>query len=177
MEFRIEQSIVIDGTAEAIWQQIIDLDITAFDHPSYFRWLGIPKPLNAVVEKSGLGGIRTAHFANGNTFAQEITTWDPHERFCFSFRANKGFRVGHLLDLHDGPFQMKSGAYRIEPAANGKRLYLASVYELNGVAGFLLRPPVRMVLYVFQRYLLSGIKKNLEQDDCNPVSAGEVDSR
>lgn len=72
--------------------------------------------------------------------------------------------MGYLLDLSDGPFQMKAGSYRIVPDRNGIRLYLTSQYELPGFFGWCLRLPVRLVLHLFQRYLLHGIKANAERE-------------
>ena len=57
---------------------------------------------------------------------------------------------------------MKSGAYRIEKISDGVRLYLSSKYQLTGLIGAILALPVRIVLYMFQRYLLKGIREKLE---------------
>ena len=69
------------------------------------------------------------------------------------------------LDLAGGPFQMKEGAYRITPRDTGVRLTLASRYLLRGWRGAALALPVRLVLVLFQRYLLAGIKANAERAD------------
>ena len=166
MRYVIEQSIEIEASANEVWNQIVDLDIASFKHPAVFRLLDIPKPLNAELTKSGLGGVRTAYFAGGKQFRQEIVRWEPPHaeeqlsHFDFTFHACEGFRVGYFLDLHSDPFQMKAGAYRIEHLENGVRLYLSSDYELTGWAGACLRIPVRLTLYFFQAYLLRGIRRN-----------------
>lgn len=161
----LEHSIQINASAQAVWQHITEVDIASFRHPAYFSLLGIPKPLRAEVVKPGVGGARTAFFSNGRRFSQEITAWQPYERYAFTFRADPGFRVGYLLDLSDGPFQMKAGAYHITPGQGGVRLSLSSRYELDGIAGLCLRLPVRLVLALFQRYLLKGIKANAERQE------------
>ena len=158
----IEHSIQINASAESVWQHITEVDIASFRHPPYFSLLGIPKPLRAEVIEPGLGGARTAFFSNGLCFSQKITEWQPPERYAFTFRADPGFRVAYFLDLSDGPFRMKAGAYRIAPSPGGVRLSLSSQYELYGIAGGCLRVPVRLVLALFQRYLLRGIKANAE---------------
>jgi hypothetical protein len=107
--------------------------------------------------------VRVAHFSNGRRFSQEITEWRPPERYAFTFKADPGFRVGYCLDLADGPFRMVAGAYQIDRAGSGARLALSSEYELRGVAGALLRIPVRLVLRLFQAYLLRGIRMNAER--------------
>ena len=150
---QIQQSIEIDVSAEQAWAEIIDLDITAFRHSVILQLLGVPKPLFAELQNPGPNGQRVAHFANGKTFTQQITRWDAQANFEFTFVAEPGFRVGYLLDLQKGAFQMKSGAYRIEKISDGVRLYLSSKYQLTGLIGAILALPVRIVLYMFQRYL------------------------
>jgi hypothetical protein len=164
-QYTIRHTILINAPAESVWRHITEVDIASFKHPAYFSLLGIPKPLRAVISEPGLGGTRTAFFSNGRRFSQEITEWQPHERYAFTFQADPGFRVAYLLDLSDGPFQMKAGSYRIVPAQNGVSLSLASWYELRGTAGVCLFIPVRVVLNLFQRYLLRGIKANAERQE------------
>ena len=173
MRQTIEQSIVINSSAADVWSQIIDLYITTFRHPAFFRLLDIPKPLKAELSHAGLGGERTAYFAGGKMFKQEIVLWQPPDaiesvgsfsRFNFTFRASPDFRVGYLLNLHSGPFQMKAGAYRIEPVEGRVRLYLSSEYELIGFFGACLLAPVRCILFLFQLYLLRGIERNAESE-------------
>jgi hypothetical protein len=159
----IEHSIHINASAESVWRHITEVDIASFRHPMYFSLLGIPKPLRAEVVEPGVGGARIAFFSNGLRFSQEITAWQPYTQYAFTFRADPGFRVAYFLDLSDGPFRMKAGAYRIAPSQGGVRLSLSSQYELYGRAGACLRLPVRLVLDLFQRYLLRGIKVNAER--------------
>jgi hypothetical protein len=161
----IEHSLQINASAEAVWQHITEVDIASFQHPAYFALLGIPKPLRAEIAEPGVGGARTAFFSNGRRFSQQITEWQPPERYAFTFRADPGFRVGYVLDLSDGPFRMTAGAYRITPGQAGVCLSLSSRYELDGLVGLCLSIPVRLVLALFQRYLLRGIKANAERQD------------
>jgi hypothetical protein len=163
-QYRIEHVREIQAPAEIVWQHVTEVDIATFHHPAYFSLLGIPKPLRAEVTQPGVGGRRVAFFGNGRTFTQEITVWQPHTQYDFTFQADPGFRAGYLLDLSDGPFQMKAGSYRIVSGQAGVQLVLASQYELKGFGGWCLHLPVRLVLDLFQRYLLRGIKANAERD-------------
>lgn len=160
---RIEHTVDVAASAESIWREITEVDIAAFRHPAYMSLLGIPKPLRAEVRRPGKGGVRIAHFSNRLRFSQEITEWQPPERYAFTFNPDPGFRVAYVLDLCSGPFRMIAGAYRITPSHRGMRLSLASDYELHGVAGACLRLPVRLVLHLFQLYLLRGIRLNAER--------------
>jgi len=159
----IESSIHVRAPADVLWREVTQVDIASFQHPMYLRALGVPKPLNAAVVTPGVGGARVAYFSNGLRFSQEITEWTPNACYAFTFRADAGFRVGWLLDLSDGPFRLHSGAYRLCPKDSGIDLTLTTHYCLSGVAGALLRFPVAAVLVLFQRYLLSGIRRNAER--------------
>ena len=148
---------------EAVWQHVTEVDITSFQHPTYFSLLDIPKPLRAEIVEYGVGGARVAHFSNGRRFSQIITKWQPNEHFAFTFRADPGFRAAYLLDLSNGPFSMTSGAYQITAKQGMVHLTLSSLYTLRGASGLALYVPVRLTLELFQRYLLKGIKANAER--------------
>jgi hypothetical protein len=159
----IEHSVHVTASVEAVWQQITQVDIASFRHPAYLAMLGIPKPLRAEVLRPGVGGVRIAFFSNNRRFFQEITQWQPPERYAFSFKADPGFRVAYCLDLSDGPFRMVAGSYRLRRTGLGTHLTLSSQYELYGVLGACLGIPVRLVLHRFQIYLLHGLKRNAER--------------
>ncbi len=160
---QIEHTANIAASAETVWQAVTQVDIAAFRHPAYLALLGIPKPLRAELLRTGVGGVRIAYFANKRRFAQTITAWQPPAHYAFTFKADPGFRVAYCLDLADGPFRMVAGAYQLGPAVRGTRLVLSSQYELRGALGACLRVPVRLVLHLFQTYLLQGIQTNAER--------------
>jgi hypothetical protein len=162
-QYTVTHSIQIQASPESVWHHITEVDIASFKHPTYFSMLDIPKPLRAEIVESGVGGARIAYFANGRRFSQIITAWQPYEQYAFKFQADPGFRVAYLFDLSAGPFQMKSGSYQITPHQDGLLLTLSSQYILYGLIGMFLRIPVRLVLELFQRYLLKGIKANAER--------------
>jgi hypothetical protein len=160
----VAQTISVDALAETVWRHVTDVDIAAFRHPAYLALLGIPRPLRADVTTAGVGGARVAYFASGRRFSQRITAWQPPTYYAFTFHADPGFRVGYVLDLGDGPFQMKAGAYRIVRRHTSVRLTLVSRYVLRGWIGAGLWLPTRLVLLGFQRSLLAGIKASAERD-------------
>jgi hypothetical protein len=162
-EHVIESVVDVRASPARLWREVTEVDIAAFRHPLYLRVLGVPKPLSASVVVAGVGGARVARFSNGLRFSQVMTEWNPHESYAFTFSADPGFRVGWLLDLHAGFFQLRSGAYRLRQTSLGVQLTLATRYSLSGVAGLFLRLPVLLTLRLFQRYLLAGIRRNAER--------------
>lgn len=160
--YHIEHSAQVAASPELVWREVTQVDIAGFPHPAYLSLLGVPKPLRAELLRPGAGGVRVAHFSNNRRFSQEITEWRPPERYAFTFTADPGFRVAYILDLASGPFRMVAGAYALRPEGRGTLLTLSSEYELRGVRGACLYGPVRLVLHLFQRYLLRGIQANAE---------------
>jgi len=166
---RVERTVDIAASAPSIWREVTQVDLASFRHPAYLKVLGIPKPLSAEVTRPGVGGARVALFSNGHRFSQEITEWQPCERYAFRFAPDRGFRVAYCLDLSDGPFRILSGAYDLRQTDARTTLCLTSEYELRGALGACLRRPVRAVLHLFQSYLLAGIRANSERRELPPA--------
>ena len=64
----IEHSVDIIASAESVWQEVTQVDITSFRHPVYLTILGIPKPLRAEVLRTGVGGARIAFYLSDGPF-------------------------------------------------------------------------------------------------------------
>lgn len=158
----ISSSIEITGKAENIWENITDVRLEQFADPLIFKLLDIPKPLKAEVLSAGEGGSRVAYFDSGKRFLQKITVWKPFTEYSFSFNPEKGFKVGYFFDLSDGVFRILSGSYYLTPVNTAIRLTLVTRYSLHSRFYFLANLPVRLVLKMFQKYLLASIKKNTE---------------
>jgi hypothetical protein len=161
---QVRHSTRIEASAACVWEHITEVDIASFEHSLLLGLLGVPKPLSAEILREGVGGARVAHFAGSKRFVQEITEWSPPVSYAFTFEADPGFVVGHVLDLSSGPFRMVSGGYLISPDGDGVRLDLYSNYELRGLFGILLWLPVTLTLHIFQTYLLRGLRASAERD-------------
>ena len=159
----VEHTLVIAASPDVVWREVTEVDLAAFAHPRYLSLLGIPKPLRAEVHRPGVGGARTAFFANDHRFSQRITEWRPSEHYAFTFEPDPGFRVARWLDLREGPLRLVAGAYRLRHAGGGTRLSLASEIELHGLLGACLRPPATVALRLVQRRILMGIRANAER--------------
>lgn len=147
-----------------VWREITDVDIASYRHPPLFRLLGIPHPERAEVIASGVGGQRIAHFSTGKRFIQRITAWNPPHEYAFSFNPERGFRVGFIFDLSDGPVQIPTGSYELAEWSAGTRIRLSTTYSIDRRLHLLLEMPVRAMLRAFQRYLLSSISRNVSDD-------------
>lgn len=157
----VHNTIVLKAEPAAIWREITNVGVADFDFPWIFRLLGVPKPLSAEVIKKGVGGYRVAKFSNGAEFHQNILEWEVNKKYRFQFNATQNFRVGHLMNLSKGPFQILTGGYDLLDHEGGILLLLSSNYQLHGVLGAIMHIPFRWVVYAFQKHLLKGIAYNL----------------
>ena len=155
-------TIDINGQPETIWDNITNVKIEQFSDPRIFKLLDIPKPLKADVISEGQGGKRIAYFDSGKRFMQEILVWKPFTEYSFSFNPEKGFRVCYFFELSEGIFQIPFGAYYLTTSGQATSLKLTTTYSIDRRLYFLFNIPARIILKVFQRYLLTSIKKNSE---------------
>lgn len=158
----VYNEIRLQATTSQVWEEITNVEISKFKFPLILMILGIPKPLAANVIKEGVGGYRVAKFSNGATFQQEILEWDLNRKYRFSFNASSNFKVGHVMNLSSGPFQIETGGYDLAQLELEVHLILSSNYRLNGFLGKALHLPFRFIVYLFQIYLLNGIRQNLK---------------
>lgn len=159
----VYNTILLEARPESIWQEITNVKVGRFRFPLLLSLLGVPKPLSAEVMVEGIGGYREAIFSNKAQFRQEILEWDLHRKYKFRFNPTTNFRVGHFMNLANGPFKIETGGYELFKEGDQIRLVLSSNYQLHGLAGKLMHLPFRLVVYYFQKHLLKGIKRNLEQ--------------
>ena len=158
----IDSNIEINGQPEKIWDNITDVKIEQFSEPLIFKLLDIPKPLKAEVISEGEGGSRIAYFDTGKRFMQKNLVWKPLKEYSFSFNPEKGFRVCYFFELSEGVFRIPGGAYLLTANSNSTNLKLVTTYSIDKRLYFLFNQPVRLILKLFQRYLLTSIKKNSE---------------
>ena len=158
----ISTSIDIIAQPEIIWENITNVKIEKFSEPIIFKILNIPKPLRAEIISEGKYGKRIAYFENGKRFIQEILEWNPFFEYSFSFNPEKGFKVFYWFDISMGRFRILSGSYLLTRKGEKTTLKLNSTYSINSRFYYLFKIPVKIILQVFQRYLLTSIKKNTE---------------
>lgn len=162
IERSITSKIDIYGSSEKIWDNITNVKIEQFSDPFIFKLLSIPKPLRAEVLSEGEGGSRVAYFENGKKFIQKILVWKPMKHYSFSFNPEKGFKVLYFFELSDGIFRIPTGAYSLSAKDKCVSLELVTNYSIDKRLFFVCNFPARLILNIFQRYLLTSIKKNSE---------------
>jgi phosphoribosylglycinamide formyltransferase-1 len=134
----IETTITIDAPAETIWTEIASVPAIAPEQiPN--KWVyrvGFPKPIAAMLDREGVGGIRTATFERDVSFFETVTIWDRPKKLAFTIHADPNFVPHTAFDQHiivGGRFyDVLDGIYEIEPLSDTAcRLHLTSHHRLS----------------------------------------------
>ncbi|MFN8441254.1 MAG: hypothetical protein U0175_10815 [Caldilineaceae bacterium] len=132
----VESQIEIKADAATVWQQIIRVAPITERERSFspvFDWIRAPKPLEATLDREGVGGVRTGKFEHGLKFIEAIQVWQPNERIEWSIQSDT-----HAVD--EGPwgeiggkfFDVTAASYWIEPISENKViLHLNSTHRLT----------------------------------------------
>jgi Polyketide cyclase / dehydrase and lipid transport len=143
--FTVERSVVIAAPPEGVWPHLLrlnDLSLAEGQRTMAHDWLGVPRPLEAIVKGEGVGAVRTGRWARGVWFEEHITLWESDRRLNWRFVFPEGSTftsVDQHIDPRGPNVIVERGGYRIEPLANGfLRLRLHTTYAartaVNGYA-------------------------------------------
>jgi hypothetical protein len=169
-EHRVHNTIEIDAGPASIWNQIKSVPTITSDElqDSWVHKIGFPRPLDAVIDHEGVGGIRLARFERGLVFNETVDSWLPNESLSFAIAVDPKDIPPSALDEHvtiGGPFfDVLHGEYRIEHHPDGRAtLHLESRFRLsthfNAYAGMW----TDLIMHQIQSDILSVIKKRSEQ--------------
>ena len=134
----VETRTLIHATPEAVWKNVVRVPaITPAELPSsMFERIGIPRPLEATLDRDGVGALRTARFEGDLTFEETVTDWEPDRTLAFSIAVDRATLSPRLLDHHVAVggeyFDVLTGRFVLEPAGDGQVLLrLVSVHRLS----------------------------------------------
>lgn len=137
-ERTVTNEVLIDAPPEVVWRNLVRVpEIQPSERAfSAFHAIGIPRPLEASIDREGLGALRTARFAGGVTFEETITEWEGERRLGFDIAVDPDSIRSDVLDEHvrvGGPyFDVLHGGFVLERAAGGRtRLVLSSRHRLS----------------------------------------------
>lgn len=163
----VERAVVIAADAETVWNEFVAVPaIQPEEEPfAWFRLLGLPDPVEAMLTAPGTGGMRQASYDNGMRVLEPVTVWEPYRRYRFAVELDPTSAQPSPLWMAVAGEHLRVEAveYRIEPLADGEvRLHLASSYQLttpvNAYAGLWLD----FLLGDFEGYILQIVKGRAE---------------
>jgi uncharacterized protein YndB with AHSA1/START domain len=167
---RLGSEIAIHAPPAAVWEEIVEVPTITEDEqrPALFTRLGFPRPLNATIDRRGVGAIRHARFERGVLFIETITHFEPEHRLRFTIAAQTDSIPPETLDPHvtiGGPyFDVQSGEYTIEPREDGGViLHLASELRVTTRFNFYARPWVDSIMRSIQENILVVLRERAER--------------
>ena len=121
----VQTTIGIQADPENVWREIVRVPEIRVDErrSSFFHFIGIPKPIEAVLSYDGVGGIREARFEKGIVFREKVKEWEPPRVLGFDIRVDPASIPPDALDEHvrvgDRHFDVLYGRFEIEPRPEG----------------------------------------------------------
>jgi hypothetical protein len=140
----VVDSVVIDAAPAAIWAQLVEV---RHIRPDELGWTftqdvaGVPKPLDAALDRPGVGGVRHVRWGGGIRFGEEVTRWDEGRYLSWRFRFDENSIPAHVeqhVRVDRDYLSVDTGSYRLEPLPGGRtRLTLTTRYRLaTGLNGY-----------------------------------------
>lgn len=167
---RVENSIAIDASPDIAWSQIESVpEIRPEEEPfAIYRVMGFPRPISAVIDRPGVGGVRQARFAGGVLFLETVTDWQPGRRLAFTIDAQEHLIPPTTLDEHvtiGGPyFDVLNGTYEIESRPEGGIvLHLASEVRVSTTFNVYAGMWTDIVMSSIQEHILAIVKARCER--------------
>jgi hypothetical protein len=162
-----QTEITIHASPETIWRNIVRVPRIRPEERSrslLFDVFGAPRPLEAMLDRDGQGGLRRGMFEGNVVFLEQITGWEPGQRIAWAITVGDRAAVPAPWNEIGGRyFDVTGASYWIEPIdADTAVLHLDSTVRLsthfNGYATLW----ARWGLGEFQGQVLRVIKARAE---------------
>jgi hypothetical protein len=167
--YSIKNEVVISATPETIWNNIVEVR-TIGEHEyntGLFNLLGIPRPINATIDKNAIGGKRIGNFDGGLRFVETITEYQENKKVAFKIQIDSNTIGQKVFDQHvlnGNYFNFVNATYELETIQNGNiKLTLASSYQLTTTINFYGKFWGDLILSDFQDRLLEVIEVRCEE--------------
>jgi hypothetical protein len=163
---QVANQIEINANADTIWEQIIRVPqiSDAEQRFSLFHVMGIPRPLEATLEGSGVGAVRNGIFEYGLSFEERITEWQPSMVIEFDIEVEPSALVpAPLTEIGGRHFDVLAARYEIEALDDSHAiLHLSSTYQLTTEINFYASLWADLIMQDFQQYILEIVKRRAE---------------
>ena len=162
-----QTQIIIHASPEVLWRNIVRVPRIRPEERSFsllFDLFGAPRPLEAMLEQDGQGGLRRGMFEDNVVFLEQITGWEPGRRIEWAITAGDRTAVPAPWNEIGGRyFAVTRAGYRIEPIdASTVVLHLDSTARLSTHFNHYAALWARWGLGEFQSQVLRVIKARAE---------------
>ncbi len=166
--FSVKSEVLITAKPEIIWDNIVEvktIDENEY-HPGLFNLVGIPRPINASVDKKEVGGKRIGNFEGGLKFLETITEYEENKKVSFNIKIDSNSVRQKVFDQHvlkGNYFSFVDASYQLKEIKDGEvKLTLTSRYQLSSNINFYAELWGEAMLKDFQDRLLEVIQSRCE---------------
>lgn len=171
-EFRtVTTNRVVHASQDTVWRHIVNVPrIQAEELPwSFSHAIGLPKPLEARLEKKDNGATRNIYWERDVQFFEHITEWEEGQSFSYRVDVTPAARALRVLDMHivigDQYFDIVSGRYSLTSLGNGDTLItLSTTYRMATRINFYGKLWADFTLDDFHRVILKVIENRSERN-------------
>ncbi len=168
-----ENSIEIAAQSAKIWANVTRVRAISpiEDHAGISRWLGVPRPIEAVLDTAAVGGYRKAVFDRGLIFHETVKEYEPERHMLFSIVANPKEIPPTAMDEHivvgGKYFDVLTGEYRLEPLGPGR-------FRLRLSSRFVVATPLNFYSSWWAEWIMGDIQANILQVIRRRAELGEA---
>jgi uncharacterized membrane protein YhaH (DUF805 family) len=135
-DFESVESIVIDASAQEVWDSVVHMNPIPDAPVAPFRW-GLAYPLRGEINGEGVGAVRRGVFSTGVAY-ERVVVWEPERRLSFIVLSDPPSMhelspYKHVNAPHgQSYFRTRDARFTITPLAKGRtRLTLATHHDLD----------------------------------------------
>lgn len=167
--YEVHNQIAIAADAETVWQHIERVDTIRPEEQthSYLHDFGFPRPLEATLSHTGVGGVRHASFENNILFVETITDWDKPHRLSFEIVPELSKTRSPVVNdkiLGGRYFDVLEGTYTLEPQGEHTLLHLTSKQRVSTFYNVYSSLWTRWIMSELQGYILRVIQQRCEAE-------------
>lgn len=173
----VVSTIEIDSDRSAVWRNIKNVEFIRDEEieTHFVHVIGIPKPLNGVLDKEGIGGIRGITWEKGIKFEEKIKTWNEGYGFSYDINVDPNSIPPKTLDEHvmigGKYFDVVSGSYKIVPQGTNRCLVeLSCTYRITTNFNFYCKVWADYIIGDFNAMILEIVKNRSEQKNNNNIT-------
>lgn len=134
----VSTEVIIAAPPEVVWAntvEIRDIDPETLRFTISHDLMFFPRPLDARLDRHGVGATRSLKWTSGVHFREIVTEWDENRRLGWSFEFDPE-SIPPEIDSHLRPDREESellrGEYVLEPLTDGRtKLVLTTYYQVS----------------------------------------------
>lgn len=168
--YTVENKIVISKSAKVVWPNILEVPLISDDEYDFgfYNYIGVPRPIKSVVDRSSSPATRTGYFSDGLVLYETIAKEEEGKFVSFKIDLDKSQLRSKPTDQHllkSGYFSFESISYQlISIDESTTQLILKCEYridsKMNGYADFW----ASRIIADFELRLLNALKNKLEKN-------------